>query len=114
MGHMGVGPMMRAMRADRTVVDQDVNRRTLRRIATFAGPHRRSIALFIVLTVLDAAFSGLGVVTLLGVPDPLSPDTGIYSTDLEADCQDAPNQCDAIPTTLTRIPFGNPSPSTHP
>jgi hypothetical protein len=56
---------------------------------------------------------GDGVVTLLGVPDPLSPDTGIYSTDLEADCQDAPNQCDAIPTTLTRIPFGNPSPSTH-
>jgi hypothetical protein len=57
---------------------------------------------------------GDGVVTLLGVPDPLSPDTGIYSTDLEADCQDAPNQCDAIPTPLTRIPFGTPSPTTHP
>jgi hypothetical protein len=53
---------------------------------------------------------GDGVVTLLGVPAPLSPDTGIYSTDLEADCQDAPDQCEAIPTTLTRIPFGTPSP----
>jgi hypothetical protein len=57
---------------------------------------------------------GDGVVTLLGVPAPLSPDTGIYSTDLEADCQDAPDQCDAIPTTLTRVPFGNASPGLHP
>jgi hypothetical protein len=50
---------------------------------------------------------GDGVVTLLGVPSPLSPDTGIYSTDLEADCQGAPDQCDAIPTTLTRVSFGS-------
>ncbi|GAC1378955.1 MAG: ABC transporter ATP-binding protein [Marmoricola sp.] len=60
MGHMGgmgggFAPMMRSMRADRTVVDQDLNRRTLRRVATFARPHRRSIAVFIVLTVIDAA-----------------------------------------------------------
>jgi hypothetical protein len=56
---------------------------------------------------------GSGVVTLLGVPAPLSPDTGIFSTDLEADCQDAPDQCDAIPTTLTRVPFGDPSQTPH-
>ena len=35
-------------------------------------------------------------------------DTGIYSTDLEADCQGTPDQCDAIPPTLTRVPFGKP------
>ena len=56
---------------------------------------------------------GSGVVTLLGVPGALSPDTGIYSTDLEADCQDTPDQCDAIPTTLTRVSFGGSS-ATHP
>jgi hypothetical protein len=49
---------------------------------------------------------GTGVVTLLGVPSTLSGDTGIYSTDLEADCQDNPDQCDPIPMTLTRVPFG--------
>ena len=46
--------------------------------------------------------------TLLGVPGLLSSDTGIYSTDLEADCQEAPDQCQAIPLTLTRVPFGKP------
>ncbi len=49
---------------------------------------------------------GDGVATLLGVPGLLSSDTGIYSADLEADCQDAPDQCQAIPTILTRVLFG--------
>jgi ATP-binding cassette subfamily B protein len=47
--------MMRSMRADRSVVDQDLNRRTLKRIAAFARPHRRLIAIFLFLTVIDAA-----------------------------------------------------------
>jgi hypothetical protein len=50
---------------------------------------------------------GSGVATLLGIPGLLSSDTGIYSADLEADCQDAPDQCQAIPTTLTRVTFGS-------
>jgi hypothetical protein len=50
---------------------------------------------------------GAGTVTLYGIPGPFSSDTGIYSTDLEADCQDAPDQCEPIPTTLTRAPFGS-------
>jgi hypothetical protein len=49
---------------------------------------------------------GTGVVTLLGVPSPLTGTTGIFSADLEADCQDAPEQCQPIPMTLTRVPFG--------
>jgi hypothetical protein len=62
---------------------------------------------------ISVSARGTGVVTLLGVPGALSPDTGIYSTDLEADCQDTPDQCDAIPTTLTRVPFGSITPSPH-
>ncbi|MCW2754531.1 MAG: transporter related protein [Marmoricola sp.] len=46
---------MRAMRADPSVVDQKLTRRTLRRVAGFARPHRRLIAGFLVLVVLDAA-----------------------------------------------------------
>jgi len=49
---------------------------------------------------------GTGAVTLLGVPSTLAGDTGLYSTDLETDCQDNPDQCDPIPMTLTRVPFG--------
>lgn len=60
MGHMGggmggFGPMMRSMRADRSVVDHGLNRRTLRRVVSFARPHRRLITLFVALTVIDAA-----------------------------------------------------------
>jgi len=50
---------------------------------------------------------GSGVASLLGLPGFLSADTGIYSTDLEADCQDTPDQCQAIPTILTRVLFGS-------
>jgi hypothetical protein len=59
---------------------------------------------------------GAGFATLLGVPGLLSSDTGIYAADLEADCQDAPDQCQPIPTVLTRVPFGKTEPSTtsHP
>jgi len=57
MGGMGgaFGPMMRSMRADRSVVDQDLNRRTIRRVGAFARPHARLIAIFLVLVVIDAA-----------------------------------------------------------
>jgi hypothetical protein len=55
---------------------------------------------------ISVSARGSGVATLLGVPGLLNSDTGIYSTDLEADCQDAPDQCQAIPTTLTRVLFG--------
>ncbi|MBE7324399.1 ABC transporter ATP-binding protein [Nocardioides sp. Y6] len=51
----GGGPAMRHLRADRTVVDARVERRTLRRVLSFARPHRRLIAVFLAVTVLDAA-----------------------------------------------------------
>ena len=56
---------------------------------------------------------GDGAVTLLGVPSTLAGDTGLYSTDLETDCQDNPDQCAPIPMTLTRVPFGKTDASTN-
>lgn len=50
---------------------------------------------------------GVGLATLLGVPGPTG-ETGIYAADLNADCQDAPDECEAIPLLATRVPFGAP------
>jgi ATP-binding cassette subfamily B protein len=58
----GMGPAMRNLRTDRSVVDNRIDRSTLRRVFGFAAPHRRLISVFLVLTVIDA---GLVVVTPL-------------------------------------------------
>jgi ATP-binding cassette subfamily B protein len=52
---MGMGPVWRNMRTDRSVVEQKLARDTVRRVVGFAQPHRRGISVFLVLTVLDAA-----------------------------------------------------------
>jgi ATP-binding cassette subfamily B protein len=57
-----MGPAWRSLRSDRSVVDNKLDRRTVRRVFGFARPHRRLIAAFLVLTVIDA---GLVVVTPL-------------------------------------------------
>jgi ATP-binding cassette subfamily B protein len=54
MGH-GMGPVWRHMRTDRSVASTRLRRDTLRRVLSFAGPHRRPIGVFLGLTVLDAA-----------------------------------------------------------
>jgi ATP-binding cassette subfamily B protein len=46
---------MRHMRRDRSVVDQRVSRQTMLRVLGFARPHKRVIAVFLVLVVFDAA-----------------------------------------------------------
>lgn len=61
-GMQGMGPMMRNLRTDRTILEKKLARDTLRRILAFASPHRRLIASFLVLTVIDA---GLVVVSPL-------------------------------------------------
>jgi ATP-binding cassette subfamily B protein len=53
--HSGMGPVWRHMRTDRSIADQKVGRDTITRILRFARPHRSPIALFLVLTVVDAA-----------------------------------------------------------
>ncbi|WP_121251868.1 ABC transporter ATP-binding protein [Nocardioides ferulae] len=51
----GMGPMMRTMRQDRSVVNSRLERGTVKRILGFAAPHRRLITAFLALTVVDAA-----------------------------------------------------------
>ena len=45
----------RHLRSDRSVVDTRIERKTLRRVLGFARPHRRLIAGFLAVTVVDAA-----------------------------------------------------------
>jgi len=59
---MGMGPAFRAMRADRSATQQRLARGTLRRVLGYAAPHRRTIAFFLALTIVDA---GLVVVSPL-------------------------------------------------
>jgi ATP-binding cassette, subfamily B, bacterial len=53
--HTGMGPVWRHMRTDRSVAEQRLARDTVRRVVRFATPHRRLIAVFLALTVVDAA-----------------------------------------------------------
>ena len=53
--HTGMGPVWRHMRTDRSVADQKLAGDTLRRVVGFARPHRKVIAVFVGLTVVDAA-----------------------------------------------------------
>jgi ATP-binding cassette subfamily B protein len=54
MGH-GMGPVWRHMRTDRSAVAAPLKRETLRRVLSFARPHRRPISVFLGITVFDAA-----------------------------------------------------------
>ena len=53
--HSGMGAVRRHLRTDRSVVDQKLARDTFRRVLAFARPHRATIAVFLVLVVIDAA-----------------------------------------------------------
>ena len=75
--HAAMGPVWRHMRTDRSAVDSKVRRGTVRRVLQFAVPHRRLIAVFLALTVVDAA---LVVVTPLLVQRLV--DDGIAGGDL--------------------------------
>ena len=44
----------RTLHSDRTVIDNKIERRTLRRVIGFSRPHRRLISVFLVGTVIDA------------------------------------------------------------
>ena len=57
-----MGAAWRHIRSDRSVVSNKIDRGTVRRVLGFARPHRRLIALFLTLVVID---SGLVVVTPL-------------------------------------------------
>jgi ATP-binding cassette subfamily B protein len=55
MGPGAGGPPWRHLRSDRSVVESKIERRTLRRVLGFARPHRRLIAAFLAVTIVDAA-----------------------------------------------------------
>jgi ATP-binding cassette subfamily B protein len=55
MGPGAGGPPWRFLRSDRSVIDNKIERRTVRRVLGFARPHRRLIAGFLAVTVVDAA-----------------------------------------------------------
>jgi len=61
-GMHGGGAAWRLLRSDRSVVHNRIERGTVRRVLGFAQPHRRLIAVFLALTVVDA---GMVVVTPL-------------------------------------------------
>ena len=52
---MGGGPPWRHLRQDRSVVDNRIERETVRRVVGFARPHRPLIVAFLLVTVVDAA-----------------------------------------------------------
>jgi ATP-binding cassette, subfamily B, bacterial len=66
----------RSIHRDRSVVENKIERDTLRRVLRFARPHRRLISWFLVVTVFDA---GLVVVTPLLIQRLI--DHGIYGHD---------------------------------
>ena len=51
----GMGPAWRSMRADRSVTSQKLAKDTVRRVLALAKPHRGVIAVFLVITVVDAS-----------------------------------------------------------
>lgn len=53
MGAAG-GPPWRFIRSDRSVVENRIERQTLRRVLSFARPHRRTIMFFLAVTIVDA------------------------------------------------------------
>ena len=53
-GMHGMGPAWRHLRSDRSIVNNRVDRGTVRRVLGFARPHRRLISVFLALTVIDA------------------------------------------------------------
>ncbi|MFD7076488.1 ABC transporter ATP-binding protein [Nocardioides sp. NPDC059952] len=54
-GAMGGGGIMRNLRADRTVLQRGLPKGTLKRVVSYARPHRALISAFLVFTVFDAA-----------------------------------------------------------
>src|SRR5687768_17615235 len=50
----GMGQVWRHMRTDRSIANSKLDRGTVRRVLSFARPHRRLIAVFLGLTVVDA------------------------------------------------------------
>ena len=51
----GAGAAWRHLRTDRSAIDSRIDRRTVRRVVRFAGPHKRLISVFLGITIIDAS-----------------------------------------------------------
>nr|WP_232820023.1 ABC transporter ATP-binding protein [Nocardioides allogilvus] len=69
MGPGSAGPPWRFLRSDRTVVDKRIERQTVRRVLSFARPHRVAIAMFLAVTVVDAGLVVLPPLLLQQIVD---------------------------------------------
>ncbi|NYI77887.1 ABC transporter ATP-binding protein [Nocardioides panzhihuensis] len=54
-GAMGGGGIMRNLRADRTVLERGLPKGTLKRVVSYARPHRALLGAFLLFTIFDAA-----------------------------------------------------------
>ncbi|MFC7494062.1 MULTISPECIES: ABC transporter ATP-binding protein [unclassified Nocardioides] len=79
---MGMGPAFRSLRTDRSAVDRPLARGTLRRVLQYAAPHRRLIAYFLVLTVVDAGLVVVSPLLVQRIVDDgiLAGDGGLVTT----------------------------------
>ena len=71
-----MGQVWRHMRTDRSIANSKLDRGTVKRVLSFARPHRRLITVFLALTVVDAC---LVVVSPLFVQQIV--DNGILAKD---------------------------------
>ena len=76
------GAAWRSLRSDRSVVNNRIERRTVRRVLGFARPHRRLIGAFLALTVIDAAMVVVMPLLVLRIVDDgiLAGDRGLVTT----------------------------------
>ncbi len=75
------GAMWRSMRSDRSVVNNRIERQTVRRVFGFARPHRRLIGAFLALTIVDAAMVVVMPLLVLKIVDDgiLAGDRGLVT-----------------------------------
>ncbi|MFC4784948.1 ABC transporter ATP-binding protein [Nocardioides sp. MAHUQ-72] len=77
----GAGAAWRHLRSDRSVVNNRIERGTVRRVFGFARPHRRLITAFLTLTVIDAGLVVVNPLLVQRIIDDgiLGKDTGLVT-----------------------------------
>lgn len=80
-GMHGAGAAWRHLRSDRSVVNNRIERGTVRRVFGFARPHRRLITAFLTLTVIDAGLVVVNPLLVQRIIDDgiLGKDTGLVT-----------------------------------
>jgi len=79
--HSGMGATWRNLRTDRSVVGKKLARETVRRVVGFARPHKRLIAVFLAIVVVDAAMVVVTPLLIKAIVDDgiLKGDSGLVT-----------------------------------